>query len=361
MTNPGAAWTAPGMGNIIMKTKPIKIDGAFGEGGGQIIRTSLALAMTTGRSVHISRIRTKRKKPGLLRQHLTALNAAKEICGARVQGNELGSKEVTFQPGAIASGSYTFRIGSAGSATLVLQTVLPALLVADGPSEISIEGGTHNPFAPPYPFVEQVFVPLLNRMGAQIETRLERHGFYPAGGGRISATIRPDKLRPLHLTKCRKPLEASATAIVCNIDASVGKRKLKVLGRKLGIPDGRLILKKATDAAGIGNAAYCSLTDGNTTEVITGFGERGVSAEQVANRMVKTAKQFIDSGVPVGTHLADQLMVPMVLAGGGSFRTSEPDMHATTNLEIIKKIYTINAGFTRESDTVYRFEMKQGE
>src|SRR6202140_4872670 len=158
----------------------ILIDGSIGEGGGQILRTALGLSMVTGQPFRIENIRAGRDKPGLLRQHLTAVNAAAEICGANVEGAAISSRELSFSPGNVKSGEYTFSIGSAGSTTLVLQTVLPALLAADGPSSLTLEGGTHNPHAPPIDFLEKAFVPLVNRMGPTVHVALERAGFYPA-------------------------------------------------------------------------------------------------------------------------------------------------------------------------------------
>jgi RNA 3'-terminal phosphate cyclase (ATP) len=163
----------------------ITIDGSYGEGGGQILRTSLALSLVTGKPFSINNIRAGRKKPGLMRQHLTAVNAAAEIGSAAIKGNRIGSQEFTFEPEMIKPGNFHFAIGSAGSCTLVFQTILPALIIAGGPSEIILEGGTHNPFAPPFDFLAKAFLPVINRMGPKVDAVLEKPGFYPAGGGRF--------------------------------------------------------------------------------------------------------------------------------------------------------------------------------
>src|SRR3954470_7924061 len=163
----------------------IEIDGSQGEGGGQILRSSLSLAVCTQQPFRITNIRAKREKPGLMRQHLTAVRAAAEICNASVEGDAVGSRELTFQPGALKAGDYSFAIGTAGSCTLVLQTVLIPLLVADGLSTVRISGGTHNKGAPPFDFLQRAFLPLLRRMGAQIDLTLIQYGFYPKGGGEI--------------------------------------------------------------------------------------------------------------------------------------------------------------------------------
>src|SRR5689334_15022558 len=169
----------------------LTLDGAAGEGGGQILRSALALSLATGTPFRLDRIRGKRRPAGLLRQHLTALNAATEIGDAEVIGAQIGSSTITFTPRAVNPGTYRFAVGTAGSTTLVLQTVLPALMTASGPSELVLEGGTHNPFAPPFDFLARAFLPLIERMGPRFEASLERPGFYPAGGGKFQLRIDP--------------------------------------------------------------------------------------------------------------------------------------------------------------------------
>jgi len=167
------------------------IDGSFGEGGGQILRTSLSLSMCIGTPVRIENIRAGRRKTGLLRQHLACVRASKEICGAKVIGDELGSSTVEFHPGAIKSGTYDFAIGSAGSTSLLFQTVLPALLMADAESTVSFSGGTHNDLAPSFDFIKYSFIPTLKLIGIDIEAELHAYGFMPHGGGKWTAKIQP--------------------------------------------------------------------------------------------------------------------------------------------------------------------------
>lgn len=169
----------------------IALDGAQGEGGGQILRSALSLSMITGQPFTITGIRAGRAKPGLLRQHLMAVKAATEICRATVEGAELGSQRLVFRPGNVRGGDYRFAIGSAGSCTLVLQTVLPALWFADGPSRVEVSGGTDNPSAPPADFMRRVLEPLLAKIGIHQQTTLLRHGFYPAGGGVVATEVAP--------------------------------------------------------------------------------------------------------------------------------------------------------------------------
>src|SRR6185436_4161528 len=200
----------------------LTIDGSFGEGGGQILRTALSLSLVTGKPFRIDNIRARRKNPGLLRQHLTAVNAATEISHAEVTGAGIGSRELTFAPGSVESGDYAFAVGTAGSTTLVLQTVLPALLIANGKSQLILEGGTHNPFAPPFDFLAQAFLPLVNRMGPQVTAELERPGFYPAGGGRIRVTIEPaGELKRLDISSRGEVLARRAKAVVANLPISI--------------------------------------------------------------------------------------------------------------------------------------------
>ena len=178
----------------------IRIDGSFGEGRGQILRTSLSLSLLTGTPFRIDGIRAGREKPGLLRQHLTAVLAAAEVSEATVDGATLGSTSLTFTPGPVRAGEYKFAVGTAGSGTLVFQTVLPALMMANASSHVVIEGGTHNMAAPPYDFLARTFVPVVERMGPRLRLQLERYGFYPAGGGRFVAEIEPVRgLKPLFI------------------------------------------------------------------------------------------------------------------------------------------------------------------
>ncbi|HEX8697393.1 MAG TPA: RNA 3'-terminal phosphate cyclase, partial [Myxococcaceae bacterium] len=190
----------------------VRIDGSKGEGGGQVLRTSLALSLVTGTPFQMVNVRAGRAKPGLLRQHLTALKAAAEVGAAEVTGAELGSRELTFKPRALSPGNYFFAVGTAGSATLVLQTVLPALMVASGPSTLMLEGGTHNPAAPPFDFLKKAYLPLVRRMGPEVEAVLDRPGFFPAGGGKFRVDVKPAPLKPLHLMERGRVLRREVKA-----------------------------------------------------------------------------------------------------------------------------------------------------
>jgi RNA 3'-phosphate cyclase len=231
----------------------IHIDGSLGEGGGQVLRTSLGLAVHTGQAVHVASIRAGRAKPGLLRQHLCAVEAAAEICGGELEGAELGSTAITLVPGELKPGAYTFAVGSAGSATLVLQTVLPPLMLAKEPSRLKIDGGTHNMAAPPYPFLERAFAPALTRMGPSLELELVKWGFYPAGGGRIIAGIRPDSLRPLSLVERGAVERIRVFGVVSGLPDAIARREVVEICKALGLDrgDGRVI--DVPDPQGPGN------------------------------------------------------------------------------------------------------------
>src|SRR5262245_51567856 len=218
----------------------ISIDGSFGEGGGQILRTALGLSLFTGQAFRIDKIRAGRRNPGLLRQHLTAVKAAAKIGQAEVTGANIGSTQLTFTPGRVSHGDYQFAVGTAGSATLVLQTVLPALLISgdrDQKTNLTLEGGTHNPYAPPFDFLARAFLPLLERMGPRFDVKLERYGFYPAGGGRIEISIEPaTRLETIELNERGKILNRRATALVAHLPRSIAERELGVIHRKLSWP-----------------------------------------------------------------------------------------------------------------------------
>ncbi len=326
----------------------VVIDGSQGEGGGQIFRTTLSLAMCLGKSVKIINIRAGRKKPGLLRQHLTCLKAAKEVCNATVTGDELGGTSVTFVPGIVKSGEYHFSIGSAGSTTLVFQTLVMPLLLADGVSELTLEGGTHNGMSPSYDFIRQCFIPMLGRMGCRLTTEIERVGFYPAGGGIWRVRIHPidspaGDIAPLELLDPGKLVECRATAMSDKIPEHVTERELNYIKKKLtGLCSELTLQQKLISSVGPGNIVSLLTEMEHITEVFECVGERNVSAERVAGRVIRDCKRYLSAGVTVAEHLADQLLLPMVLGRGGSFRTLKPSQHLLTNIAVIKQMADVD-------------------
>ena len=315
----------------------IQIDGAQGEGGGQVLRTSLALSMVTGQPFRIDNVRAGRPKPGLMRQHLTSVEAAAAVCGGDVAGAHLGSGSVEFSPGIIRGGTHEFSIGTAGSTTLVLQTVLPALITASEHSTLTISGGTHNMHAPSVHFLKEAFLPLINRMGPTVELELERHGFYPAGGGKIRIDIIPaTRLRPFDLVETSPITSRRAIATVAGLPGSIAKREAQVLREKLGWAEEEVMLEQLDDGVGPGNIVSIKVAREDVTEVITGFGERGLSAEKVARGAASSVRRYLSADVPVWRHLADQLMLPLAMAGGGTYRTGKLTDHSVTNAAVIE-------------------------
>jgi RNA 3'-terminal phosphate cyclase (ATP) len=315
----------------------ISIDGSAGEGGGQIIRTAAALSLVTGKPFRVENVRANREQPGLRPQHVAAILGAARVGNAAVEGVEAGSLGFQFRPGTVQPGEYEFEVGTAGSATLVLQTVLPPLLVADGPSRLSFGGGTHNAFAPPYDFIERAFAPLIRRMGPRFELELERYGFYPPGGGRFHAVVWPARLQPLHLGERGKVGRSWARALVANLPRNVGLRELAVVSHRLGWSGDQLQVEESQQSLSPGNALVLEIESEALTEVVTSIGERGLRAETVADRAATEAERYLSVGAPVGAHLADQLLLPMALAGGGSYVTGEVTEHTATNAHVIRQ------------------------
>ena len=335
----------------------IEIDGAIGEGGGQILRSALALSMVTGQPFRIHNIRANRPKPGLMRQHLTAVQAATQVGGASVSGDAVGSCQLEFRPGSIRPGDYEFAIGTAGSTTLVLQTVLPALLAHGSASSVTVSGGTHNTHAPSVHFLKHAFLPILGRMGRDVDVHLERHGFYPAGGGVVTARVSPgDRLSPIELFERGDIVSRKATATVAGLPGAIAKRELAVIQSMLGWEDGDVQIEQLPETVGPGNVLSVELHAEHVSEVFTGFGERGVSAEKVADSVAKSVRGYLALDVPVWHHLADQLMLPMAIAGGGGFRAGRLSKHAETNADVIERFIPVKVHrqVTEDNATVVR-------
>ena len=336
----------------------ITIDGSVGEGGGQVVRTTLALAMCTQQPVRIVNIRAKRKKPGLMRQHLTAVQAAVQISNGAADGAAIGSGAIVFEPGAVRPGAYTFSVGTAGSTSLVFQTVLPALMLAAGPSVLTLEGGTHNPLAPPFDFIQQAFLPVLERMGVVCTAELERPGFYPAGGGRWTVRIQPaEQLQALQLIERGALRERTAVALRAAVPGHVAERELRTVERLLGWDEQCLQHRQLADKYGPGNCLSLILRHEQVTEVFTEFGQIGLRAEKVAERCVERVRRYLAAPVAVAEHLADQLLLPLALAGGGEFTSLAPTLHTTTNSEVIQRFLPVQISIQPTEQGAYRFQL----
>lgn len=327
----------------------IELDGSQGEGGGQMLRTSLSLSMITGQPFRIVNIRANRAKPGLARQHLVAVTSAARISGAETSEVGVGSTELEFHPKRVTPGDIRIDIGTAGSATLVLQTLLPALLHADQPSTLVIHGGTHNPMAPPAHFVDRAFGRALRQMGAVFEFELRRFGFYPRGGGEIAVNILPcRRLQPIDLIARGPCLNAFAEAFVAALAPDIARRELDVLGAAFKIPEANLRQCGLPNDQGPGNVLLFTVEHEHVTEVFSAIGERGTRAEEVARRVAAEARAYAESDGAAGEHLADQLLMPLALAGGGSFSMAHLSQHTLTNADVVRKFLPVRIEFTRE-------------
>ncbi|MGB6231628.1 MAG: RNA 3'-terminal phosphate cyclase [Litorimonas sp.] len=339
-------------------TRLLTIDGTQGEGGGQVLRTSLALSAITGRPIEIDGVRGGRRKPGLVRQHLTGVLAAAEICGARVDGAALKSERLVFEPGAIRAGDYRFEIGTAGSTALVIQTVLPILAHADGDSAVTVTGGTHALAAPSTDYLADVFLPQWRRMGLKAELELVRHGFYPAGGGEVALRLSPwTERRALQLDERGEAQPLSARVLHANLPPNIANRELKALQRHLGIADERAEILHV-EAAGPGNTMIVDLPGEHVTEQFTEHGQHGIKAETLAKRLADAVKAHLVSEAPVGEHLADQLLLPMALGAGGTFTCSELSLHARTNMDVIRAFGVASFDIDQEARKRWRVTVR---
>ena len=318
----------------------IELDGRHG--GGQLLRSALTLSLCTGIGFHIDGIRAGRRRPGLMRQHLTAVNAAAQIGAACVHGAELGATALRFEPGPVSAGDYAFATGSAGSATLVLQTVLPALWRAGARSRLRLEGGTHNPLAPSADFIAGTYLPALSRMGVQASMQLLQHGFHPAGGGMLEVQVEPCAALQPHSWEARGALESiTASVLMSGLSSGIGLRELQVLADRLGVDADPRHVQSVRPALGPGNVAIVRVQHGQHVEVFSGHGERGVSAEQVGARLAGQVRIYLDGDGHIGEHLSDQLLLPMALAGTGAFTTHAISEHLASNARLIEKFLPV--------------------
>ncbi len=326
----------------------VMIDGSHGEGGGQVLRTTLTLAVLTGQPVHIKRIRARRKKPGLRPQHLTAVRAAGAVCEARLEGDELDSQTLTFVPGGSARpGEYVFDVaeaargGSAGSVGLVLQTVLLPLALVGGESRLTLRGGTHVPWAPPVSYLEHVFLPVLARMGVRAEVKVVRWGFYPAGGGEMRVRIEGQEgpLSPILLTERGELRRIWGTAVVTNLPAHIPQR-MATRAHNVLAEEGlqAQVEPRRLRGAGPGAGIFLFAEYAHVTAGFTAYGRKGLPAERVAEAACKDLLAHHRSDSPADPHLTDQLVLPMALAEGESRAiTWQVSRHLLTNVWVVRQ------------------------
>jgi len=399
----------------------VEIDGSRGEGGGQILRTSLALAMITGRPLRMRRIRAGRAKPGLRRQHLACVEAAAQLSHAEVRGATLGSQDLTFVPRPITGGELIVAptgefprpvtegerssagqgpratlargnpsgaskavgvptpreltsfvdIGTAGSTTLVVQTILVPAIAAGKPFRAVIRGGTHNPLAPPFDFLDRVYLPHLRAMGADVTLALDRHGFASGGGdrgdrgkhgergepgerhhGQLTVTVgASDALRPIEVVAAGPITGRHATAIIARLPTHVAEREHAIVQERLGFAPIECEVREVRNG-GPANVLLLEIERAESRELVSAFGEKGLRAELVAQRACDELTAFLAAGVPVGEHLADQLVLPLAVAGGGRFRSAPLSLHATTNIETIRQFLDVAIRVEPDGDAV---------
>ncbi len=316
----------------------MEIDGSYGEGGGQILRTALSLSCVTGIPIRIYNIRKGRRKQGLMPQHLTCVNAIAKISGAELKGNETGSTDLTFVPERVKAGDYSFDIKTAGSCSLVFQTLLPPLLSADNESTITITGGTHVPFSPPYHYISEVFIPMLRRLGINVEALIERYGFYPKGGGSVRFRIMPAKeIRGLNLIHRGRLKLIHGYSCVGRLPVSIAERQRKSLLQEIH----PLTLEVETlevTSGGEGTFTFLRAEYENTVAGFSSLGMRGKRAEEVGAEVVREFKRFESTSACLDPHLADQIVLYLALAQkDSSFTTSCITQHLITNLHVIER------------------------
>ena len=337
----------------------IVIDGGEGEGGGQVVRNACALSLVTGQPFRIANVRGNREKPGLMRQHVTAIEAACAVGGGDCEGLTVGSSEMTFRPSSVVPGEYRFAVGTAGSTGLVLQTVLMPLVLANGPSRLVLEGGTHNMLAPPFEFIAKSFLPVINRMGPKVAARLVRHGFYPRGGGRIEIDITPAPLVPIACDERGALVGRSATAMFAALPCDIADRMLAHARKALpDWPETAFAVRELPAEQGPGIILLLDAEHAQVTEVVSGFGKLGVSAERVAGTACARMAGYLTSSAFAGPYLADQLLLPFALAGGGSFTTVKPSQHSLTARDIIERFLGRRCVFVNLADGTHRMEVR---
>jgi RNA 3'-terminal phosphate cyclase (ATP) len=316
----------------------VRLDGAQGEGGGQILRTALTLSLLTGRPFRVDRIRANRDRPGLRPQHLAAVQAAAELGNADVSGASVGSRSLTFRPGAVGRRDLAIDIGTAGSTAMVLHTLHLPLALAEGAGvRLTLEGGTFNLAAPSFPFLAATWAAHMRDLGLPVAVAMPSAGFFPAGGGRLEAWVEPGEPRAI-VRDSRGPVEVRAEAGVCGLPHSIAERMLARAEERLG----SLGIDLAVDLAewpgrGPGAAIALTATDGTTPATFVGLGRKGKPAEAVADEAVEELLAYLSvPDAAIDPHSADQLLLPLALAEGRSvYTTPEATEHLRTNARTI--------------------------
>lgn len=330
----------------------ITIDGSFGEGGGQVLRTSLALSAITGHPLHIYNIRATRPKPGLQAQHLTSVRAAAAICGAKLQGAALGSASLVFEPThPPQAGEYVFDVtearhgGSAGATTLILQTILLPLALADGESFVTIHGGTHAPFSPPFPYIKHIYLPILWQTGLHAQVDLQRYGWYPAGGGELQIKVqaRRGALAPITLIERGELRRLWGIAAVSNLPSHIAQRMANRAINVLKDLDAQSRIEAThVEATGPGAGIFLFAEYEHSLGGFTAYGRKGLPSEQVAGMACSDLLAHDRSGMATDMRLADQLILPAAFAEGQSrWTTCRVTLHLLTNAWVVPQFLDV--------------------
>jgi RNA 3'-terminal phosphate cyclase (ATP) len=317
----------------------VEIDGSFGEGGGQIVRTALSLSALLGVPFRLVNIRRKRSKPGLRAQHVAAVRAVKEISDAAVEGAEIDSRTLEFRPRGRKGGTFRFDIGTAGATPLVLQALLPPLLFSSTPSRVVLTGGTHVPISPPFHFIERIFLPFLDRLGARVGARLARYGFYPGGGGEIEAEIEPCRaISPVTMTADKGGLSVTGISVVANLPLSIAERQRSAVLMELGREGIEAEVElKGLEAPGPGTFVFLQAEGPGCRAGFSSIGVRGKRAEAVGAEAARELLEYCRRPGCFDPRLADQIVLYLALARGASvFATTDITPHLITNLAVIK-------------------------
>jgi len=323
----------------------LELDGSYGEGGGQLLRSAVALSAITGRAIAIRNVRARRDKPGLAPQHLAAVKAVAALAGAEVEGAQLRSQSIRFSPRALSGGGFRFDVGTAGSITLLLQALLPVMIASGEHCEAAVIGGTDVRMAPPLDYFREVLLTALRRMGANVELRILRRGYYPRGGGEVSIAVRPSPLAPLELDAPGGLQSVSGLAHVANLPEHIAERmRASALAELKGLavtPDIAVQTLGFDRAIGQGGAIVAWA---RTEHAVLGAGrvaERGVRAESLGEPVGRELASDLAAGATADLHAADQLLVYCALAGGGAFTAREVTLHAQTSMWLIEQFLPV--------------------
>lgn len=332
----------------------VSIDGSEGEGGGQILRSALALSLLTGTAFKVTNIRANRSKPGLAAQHLTCVKAAAKVSRADYKGGSIGSSTLYFAPGPVTAGDYEFPIGTAGATALVLQTVVvPLALRGEKPSTVTVTGGTHAAHAPPFEFLSTTWGGYLAKMGLDVTFTLVKPGFYPRGGGEVRAVIEPCReVRALTLLTRPELTTAGGFSAAASLPQEVADRQGRRLAFRLKQAGVESHISAETWENGPGTVAGIIFRQSPVPTVFTALGERGRPAERVADEAADLALAYRDSGAPVDAFSADQIVLPLAFSAGESrYRVSEATEHLLTNLNIVSRFVDRELVFDRDEGT----------